>query len=152
MLNVFKNGIREQNQFLRGLFHWVGFDNTYVTFEAKDRAGGKGKYSLYRLVRFSITGIVSFSKVPLLISIWVGFLSALAGFVYGVFILYTHLTSMYDVEGWTSLIVLILFLGGIQLSSIGILGEYIGSIFEQDKNRPLYIVDHVCSSCNEPNQ
>ncbi|MBF0518536.1 MAG: glycosyltransferase family 2 protein [Nitrospirae bacterium] len=141
VLTVFKNQIREHNQFLRGLFHWVGFNDTVVSFEAAQRTKGKSKYNILRLITFAIDGIVSFSKTPLKLSVFIGFIMSVASFLHGIFALVVFLMNKTLPSGWTTLVVLISFIGGLQLIFLGIIGEYIAGIFDEVKKRPLYIVE-----------
>jgi glycosyltransferase involved in cell wall biosynthesis len=141
--SVFQNSIREQNQFLRGLFHWVGFNSTKVYFVSPPRAAGRTKYQLLRLLTFSVVGITSFSKVPLRIATLLGFSISSLSVLYGVYLIFLYLFAGHLPPGYTSLIVLVLFLGGLQLTVLGILGEYLGSIFDEVKHRPLYVVDEI---------
>ena len=142
-IDVFKYSIREQHQFLRGLFQWVGFEQCTVLFSSGLRSGGRSKYSVKRLFSFAINGITSFSKIPLTISAMIGFIVAILGVIYGV---YTIIISLIDgsvPSGWASTVSLIAFLGGLQLTVLGILGRYIGEIFDEVKNRPLYVVEEI---------
>lgn len=141
VLNVMKKDIREQNQFLRGLIHWVGFNQTYVTFFSERRNKGKSKYNLGRMLNFAISGIVSFSRAPLKISIIIGLVISFLSIAYGLFSIMIYFTNSSLPAGWTTLITAISFLGGLQLISIGIIGEYISSIFDEVKKRPLYIIE-----------
>ena len=146
VLNIFKNDIREHNQFLRGLFHWVGFNQTYVNFDAAERAAGKTKYDLRRLFRFALIGITSFSKTPLKFSIAIGFTVSLASFGYAAVLIFDYFTSTAYPPGWATLAVILLFFMGIQFIFMGILGEYIGAIFDETKKRPLYVVEKMVKS------
>jgi dolichol-phosphate mannosyltransferase len=139
-LNVFTHSIREQHQFLRGLFRWVGFEQCTLEFTAGYRAAGKSKYSLRKLFIFAGNGIISFSKMPLFIVTTVGAVFSILGFLYGV---YTIIVSFLKATppGWPSSIALIAFLGGLQLAALGIVGRYIGEIFDEVKGRPLYILE-----------
>jgi dolichol-phosphate mannosyltransferase len=141
--DVFRSDIREQNQFLRGLFCWVGYSNTVVRFTSPPRQAGKTKYGLLRLLTFSITGITSFSKVPLHVGSLLGILISLASLLYGFIIIVDYFVSGALPKGYASLIVAILFVGGLQLIVLGIIGAYLGSIFDEVKRRPLYIVDEI---------
>lgn len=141
VLNIFQNNIREQNQFLRGLFPWVGFNHTVVEFNSDSRKKGKSKYTLRRLFNFAISGIISFSKVPLKISILIGLIISLLSIIYGIISILAYFISNKVPQGWTSLVVAVSFLGGLQLITLGIIGEYIGGIFDEVKKRPLYIVE-----------
>jgi dolichol-phosphate mannosyltransferase len=132
--------LREQDRFVRGLTSWIGFRQTSVPFSAPPRHSGESKYTLRKMVRFAVNGITSFTTLPLKAVGTFGLIVAAASFFYAVFALYEKLILGITVEGWTSLLVGILFLGGVQLVSIGVLGAYIARIFRQVKNRPLYFV------------
>jgi dolichol-phosphate mannosyltransferase len=141
VVRVFQESIREQNQFLRGLFGWVGFKKTSLSFQAGNRAGGKSKYSFARLLRFAFNGVLSFSKTPLKAAIVVGLLFATVGLVLVIvttiqFFVYTQLPS-----GWTTIVTLISGFAGIQLIFMGVVGLYVGAIFDEVKARPHYIID-----------
>lgn len=140
---VFRETVREQNQFLRGLFHWVGFRSTNVTFVGPPRAAGRTKYNLLRLLTFSVIGITSFSKFPLRLASMLGFVISTLSLFYGLWLIALYFRVGHLPPGYTSLVVLVLFMGGLQLTVLGILGEYLGSIFDEVKRRPLYIVDEV---------
>lgn len=140
---VFQQSIREQNQFLRGLFHWVGFNSTRISFVSPARAAGRTKYQLLRLLAFSVAGITSFSKVPLRFATLLGFSMSGLSVLYGIYLVLVYFFAGHLPPGYTSLIVVILFIGGLQLTVLGILGEYLGSIFDEVKHRPLYIVDET---------
>jgi dolichol-phosphate mannosyltransferase len=132
--------LREQDRFVRGLTSWIGFKQTSVPFNAPERHSGKSKYTLRKMVKFAVNGIISFTTLPLKAVGTFGLIVAAASFFYAAFALYEKLVLGITVEGWTSLLVGILFLGGVQLISIGVLGAYIARIFTQVKNRPLYFV------------
>jgi glycosyltransferase involved in cell wall biosynthesis len=143
VVRVFQTSVREQNQFLRGLFQWVGFNRAEVRFDSAERAAGTTKYRLAGLVAFSIAGIVSFSKVPLRIATLAGFMISVVGMVYAFWLLYHYVADGDFPPGFASLILVTLAMGGLQLMFLGILGEYLGSIFDEVKGRPLYVVDEV---------
>ncbi|MCG6553294.1 MAG: glycosyltransferase family 2 protein [Candidatus Magnetominusculus sp. LBB02] len=149
VLQIFQNNIREQNQFLRGLFSWVGFKSAVVEYEALQRRSGKSKYDIFRLLSFSLSGILSFSKAPLRASILLGIIISSLSFVYGIYSTTAYIINKNLPSGWTSLIVCISFLGGAQLMFLGIIGEYIARIYEEVKNRPLYIVEDEYNGCND---
>lgn len=132
--------IRERSRFLRGLTSWVGFRAIGVPYQAAARHTGESKYNLRRMVRFAIEGILSFSTIPLVIGIYVGLAIALVSFAYLLFVLYSAAVTHQVVQGWTSMICLVGLIGGIQLILLGILGLYIGKIYEEVKQRPLYLV------------
>ncbi len=145
---VFKTQIRERNQFLRGLFSWVGFSRVGVPFAVRRRGGGRSKYSLRRLLRFAFEGITSFSRRPLQAAILVGFLFALGGLALAVVTAFQYFFLAKLPPGWATLVVLMALFNGIQLIFLGIIGEYIGSIFDEVKGRPLYIVEEKVN-CGE---
>jgi polyisoprenyl-phosphate glycosyltransferase len=139
---VFQREIREHNQFLRGLVPWVGFEQAIVKFTSASRQQGVSKYNLRRLASFAVAGIVAFSKVPLRWSIFLGFLLSAFSFVYTIISVTLYFTSPNTkAPGFPTLIIFITLIGGMQLIVLGIIGEYIGNIFEEVKHRPLYIVD-----------
>lgn len=141
VLKVFQNNIREQNQFLRGLFPWVGFKTTTVHFTSQQRTHGKSKYSPKRLINFAVLGIISFSKLPLRFAVVIGLVVSFLSFLYGIWVIISALFFEKNPEGWTSIFVIMSFIGGLQLFFLGVLGEYIGVIFDEVKRRPLYIVE-----------
>ena len=143
--DVFRNTVREQNQFLRGLFQWAGFRSTNVLFISPPRSLGRTKYRILRLLAFSAVGITSFSKIPLRIASMLGFFISTLSVLYGLWLIGVYFRVGHCPPGYTSLIVLMLFLGGLQLIVLGILGEYVGGIFDEVKRRPLYIVDEIIS-------
>jgi polyisoprenyl-phosphate glycosyltransferase len=143
VVRVFQTNVREQQQFLRGLFQWVGFTRCEVPFVSAERSAGTTKYQLRRLIVFSIAGIISFSKVPLRFATLAGFSISLLGALYAAWLLWRYVTSGGFPAGYASLIIVTLLLGGLQLMFLGVLGEYLGSIFDEVKRRPLYVVDEV---------
>jgi len=143
VVEVFQTQIRERNQFLRGLFAWVGFSGVGVHFTAGDRPAGRSKYSLSRMVRFAIDGIVSFSKSPLQAAMYAGFLLAFAGLLLaGVIVLEFFLSGDFP-PGWATLAILVIVFSGMQLIFLGIVGAYIGAIFDEVKARPHYLVEET---------
>jgi polyisoprenyl-phosphate glycosyltransferase len=140
VVETFQKKIRERNQFLRGLFNWVGFKSTGIQFQVGMRRAGKSKYSLGRMMRFGMQGVVSFSKKPLQATIILGFIFATFGLLHAIvmFVLYFFYASL--PSGWTTLTILISMFSGVQLISLGIIGEYIGAIFDEVKGRPHYII------------
>ena len=137
----------ERTRFLRGLRSWVGLKQTAVDYDRPVRAGGDSKYTLAKLFKLAFDGIVSFSAAPLRLALVLGTLVSMAGFVLIAVLFYLRLAHTFDLPGWTSLMVVVLFLGGIQLLTVGIVGEYIARIYEEVKNRPVYL---VARSVGEP--
>tara|TARA_B100001250_G_scaffold414269_1_gene451623 strand:+ start:1124 stop:2086 length:963 start_codon:yes stop_codon:yes gene_type:complete len=138
--------LREKHRYMKGLFAWVGFKQEEIEYQREARYKGKTKWSFFGLFNLAFDGLTSFSILPLRLASTVGFVSALFGFFYGAIIVIKRVFFQEPVVGFTSLVVLITFFGGIQLLSIGIIGEYIGRIFNETKNRPLYIVKNLKKS------
>ncbi len=137
---------RERHRFLRGLVSWVGFNQTGVEYDRDERLSGTTKYPLPKMLRFAIDGITSFSDVPLRFASYLGFFSSIIAFVYALVIIIYKLLKVNPpgyTRGWASTIVAVLFLGGVQLISLGILGEYIGRIYDEVKGRPLYLISDI---------
>ena len=137
---VLKN-IPERNRFMKGIFSWVGFKSYAVPYERPSRSIGKSKWSSWKLWNFALDGILSFSTLPLRIWTYIGTGIAILSFIYGTFIVVRTLIFGVDLPGYASLVTIILFLGGVQLISVGILGEYIGRVFIEAKARPIYIIE-----------
>jgi len=135
------NKLPERNRFIPGLRSWLGFKQASVLYDRQDRAAGKPKQTLRKLIKYAMDGMVSFSYKPLKASVWMGFTISAVSFLLGVFYFIDFLRhrGKYG-SGFTTLILCMLFLGGVQLITIGILGEYIGRIYEEIKQRPLYVV------------
>ncbi|HLH56719.1 MAG TPA: glycosyltransferase family 2 protein [Verrucomicrobiae bacterium] len=141
VINAF-NSLPESNKYIRGLISWVGFKQTPFYYDRDPRFAGSTKYNLRKMVKFASTGIFYFSKKPLKIATTVGFSSVAAGLALSAWVLVNKLASpQYIVSGWTSIILLMIYFGGVQLLTIGILGQYIGSLFDEIKKRPEYIVE-----------
>jgi polyisoprenyl-phosphate glycosyltransferase len=132
--------MKEQQKFFRGQVAWIGLNQTYVEFERSKRQLGKTGYSVKKMWRFAIDGITSFSDFPLKFATYLGFVVSFVAFILMIWALYQRFIAKEYVQGWTSLILSILFIGGIQLISLGIIGEYISRIGNNVKGRPLYIV------------
>lgn len=131
----------ENQRFMKGIFAWVGFKTTIVEYKRNSRRAGKTSFNGWRLWNFALDGITSFSTVPLRIWLYIGFLISFLAFSYGSFIVLRTLIIGVDLPGYASLLTSILFLGGIQLIGIGVLGEYIGRMYIEAKRRPPYIVE-----------
>jgi dolichol-phosphate mannosyltransferase len=134
--------MRERSRFVRGMVSWVGFKQAKVEYVRESRLAGETKYPFKKMLKFALDGILSFSQVPLKLSSALGFLCSIVSFLLMIYVLglkYFHPETV--IQGWTSLLVACLFLGGVQLIAIGILGEYVGRIYDEIKARPLYIVE-----------
>lgn len=141
IINAF-GSLRENNKYVRGLISWLGFKQTPFYYDRDPRFAGAPKYTLRKLCRLASTGIFYFSKKPLQIASTFGFLSVAAGLLLSMWILYNKIVSpQYLISGWTSIILLVIYFGGVQLLTIGILGQYVGSLFDEIKKRPEYILD-----------
>ncbi|HJE97112.1 MAG TPA: glycosyltransferase family 2 protein [Ligilactobacillus acidipiscis] len=130
----------EYNRFSKGIFSWVGFNAKYLEYSNRDRAAGKTSWSFWSLFKYSLQGIINFSETPLYIASYIGLGSFLISLLAIIFIICRKLFYGGSVNGWASMITIILFLGGIQLFCLGILGRYIGGIYLESKKRPLYII------------
>jgi len=138
----FLNQLPERQRFLRGLVAWPGLPSDFVYFKRDKRFAGQTHYPFSKMLNFALEGIISFSIKPLRLASYMGFFTAMIGFLGIIYALYRRLflPHQYWVTGWTALFVAVMFVGGIQLLTIGIIGEYIGKIYQQLQNRPLYIV------------
>ncbi|MNK87029.1 hypothetical protein D3C87_1069550 [compost metagenome] len=135
--------VRERNRFVRGLVSWIGFRQTGIRFVRAERYAGETKYPLKKMLRFAADGIVSFSFIPLQLATFFGFLASGMSFVGILWVIYLRLFTDETITGWASLMVIMLFLGGVQLLTLGIVGEYIGRIYDEVKQRPLYLVQEL---------
>ena len=135
--------IGEYHRFSKGIFSWVGYQTRYIPYTAAQRVGGKSKWSFRNLFGYALGGIIGFSIKPLRIATFLGGLTSAAAFLYLITVLLEKLIRGIDIPGYATIIVLILLIGGIQLLCIGIIGEYVGRIFEQSKQRPVYIAKEV---------
>lgn len=134
---------RERHRFLRGLVSWVGYPQIGVEYDRDERVWGKTKYPFTKMLRFAIDGITSFSEIPLRFASYLGFAVSIISFLVALYEIWLRLFTGYNLPGYTSTIFAILFLGGVQLIAIGMLGEYVGRISEQVKGRPLYLIADV---------
>ncbi len=136
------NGLREKNKYIRGLISWIGFKQEPILYVRDIRAAGETKYPLSKMIKFATTGLLYFTKKPLKLAITVGFISIVIGLLFASLLIIGKLIGkIHVVEGWTSIMILVIFFGGVQLMTIGVLGEYIGSIFDEVKDRPEFIID-----------
>ena len=141
-INALKQ-LRESERYTKGMYSWIGFKKKEIEFEQGDRIAGESSWNYRQLFSFAIDGITSFTNAPLRISTVVGFVVSLCAFLYMIYVFFKAVIFGDPVQGYPTLVILILFLGGIQLLSLGIIGEYIGRIYNETKNRPDYIVREV---------
>jgi len=133
----------ERDRFLRGMVSWIGFKQAPVEYDRAPRHGGKTKYPFGRMLRLAADGILSFSIIPLKLAIWIGFASIAVAILGIVLAVIERIYKLYDVtvgQGWASLFIAVLFIGGVQLLTLGIIGEYLGRIYIEVKRRPLYVI------------
>jgi len=133
-------GLREQDRFVRGLVSWIGFRQTGVTYARDRRYAGDTKYPFRKMLKFALDGITSFSTLPLKLAMWLGYAASALAFLYLLSVFVQKLMGG-TVQGWATIMVALLFLGGVQLICLGIMGEYVGRIFNEIKGRPLYVVE-----------
>ncbi|MGH2697568.1 MAG: glycosyltransferase family 2 protein [Actinomycetota bacterium] len=141
-LEAFRS-MRENNRYVRGLFAWVGFNQSGVTYLRGARAAGVTKYPFRRMLKFAADAVLSFSNAPLRMALTLGFILAVVSFLGGITIVVMKLSGTTLVPGWTSILTAVCFIGGIQLVMLGVVGEYIARIYDEVKNRPLYIVSDM---------
>jgi len=134
------SSLPENPQFIRGLVPWLGFRQKALSYQPESRLHGESKYTVRKMFSFALNGITSFSVKPLHISTIMGFITCGIAFVYGLYAILVHILTESTVPGWTSVLVSVLFIGGVQFFILGILGEYIGKLFIQSKERPHYII------------
>lgn len=132
--------LRETERYTKGMYCWIGFKKTAVDFETQDRIAGESSMSFKALMSLAIDGITSFTTAPLRMSAVMGFIVSIVAFIYMCFVLFKTIFIGEDVQGYPTLVILILFIGGVQLISLGIIGEYLGKIFNETKNRPVYVI------------
>ena len=139
--------LRESHRFMKGLFAWIGYPQVAVYYHRDPRFAGETKWNYWKLWNFALEGITSFSIVPLKVATYAGLLTALGAFIFAVFVVYKTLVYGDPIRGYPSLMVVTLFLGGVQLMSLGMIGEYLGRMFNETKRRPLYLVNSFIPSC-----
>jgi glycosyltransferase involved in cell wall biosynthesis len=132
--------LREQHRFMKGLFNWVGYERKEVLYNRDPRTVGKSTWNYWRLWNFALDGITSHTTVPLRLASYLGVVIALLAFLYALYLVYDKLAHGNPVAGYPSLMVTLLFLGGVQLVTLGVIGEYLGRMFDEGKRRPLYLV------------
>ncbi|MFE0501630.1 glycosyltransferase family 2 protein [Lysobacter soli] len=133
--------LRERHRFMKGLFGWVGYNRVAIPYHRDPRMAGSSKFNFWRLWNLALEGITSFSTAPLRLATYLGLVTALVAFVYGVAIIVKALLWGDPVAGWPTMMSVILFLGGVQLIALGVIGEYLGRLYDESKQRPLYLVD-----------
>lgn len=139
----FFNSFTEINLFIRGIIPLIGLKSTKVYYTRKERLAGESKYPLKKMLSFALNGLTSFSVVPLRIISIIGFIVFILSFFMGIYILYVALFTNLTIPGWSSTVLPIYFIGGIQLLAIGIVGEYIGKIYTETKKRPRYFIEEI---------
>ncbi|MEG0978636.1 MAG: glycosyltransferase, partial [Oscillospiraceae bacterium] len=135
----------EYHRFSKGIFAWVGFNTHYIPYQASERFAGQSKWSFLRLFKYAMEGIVAFTTAPLHISSFIGMITAILSVIYLIFVIIQKLFFAIAVPGYATIVVLILFLGGLQLSALGVIGEYLSKIYIQTKGRPIYIAKEILS-------
>lgn len=134
------NTMPERNRFMKGLFAWVGFKQIAVEYERAERAAGDSKFNYWKLWNFALDGVTSFSTFPLRVWTYIGAIFALASFAYAGFLIIRTMIQGVDVPGYASIMVVMLFIGGLQMINLGVIGEYLGRMYVETKRRPLYVV------------
>ena len=137
------NSLPENQRFMKGIFAWVGFRSITIEYEEQERIAGSSKFNGWKLWNFALQGITGFGTLPLRIWTYIGFLVSFFAFIYASFLILRTLIMGIDLPGYASLVVIILFLGGLQLMGVGILGEYVGRIYMESKRRPPFIIDEI---------
>ena len=132
--------LRERHRFMKGLFGWVGFERTAIPYQRDARLGGRSKFNFWKLWNFALEGITSFSTAPLRLATYLGVATALVAFAYACWIIFKALLWGDPVAGWPSMMAVILLLGGVQLVALGLIGEYLGRLYLESKQRPIYLV------------
>lgn len=130
----------EYHRFSKGIFSWVGFNTEYIPYEVAERESGESKWGFRKLFKYALEGVISFSTFPLKISTIIGFFFSLVSIIYLIIVVIQKLAFGIDIPGYATIIVLILLLGGLQLFSLGVMGEYLSKVYVQSKNRPVYIL------------
>ncbi|MBI1170602.1 glycosyltransferase [bacterium] len=144
------NMLDERSRFTKGMFTWIGFNTAVVPFDVGERLAGQTRFNFWKLLRFALDGIVSFSTLPLRMWSYVGVFISLGALLYSLYFLIKTLIFKADVPGFPSLLVAIFFFAGVQMISLGVIGEYIGRIFDEVKRRPLYIVAEEVGMAGTP--
>ncbi|EMJ53936.1 glycosyltransferase, group 2 family protein [Leptospira interrogans serovar Valbuzzi str. Duyster] len=138
--------MREQHRYIRGLISWIGFKQTGLEYEREERFEGSTKFSVAKMLKFALDGITSFSSAPLKLSSYLGFFTAFCGAIYALYVIYLKIFTSETITGWSSMMIVVLILGGIQLLALGMIGEYLSRVNDESKNRPLYVIENVYST------
>jgi len=138
--------LRERQRFMKGLFTWIGYKQKSIVYERDARFAGESKFNYWRLWNFALEGITSFSTAPLKLATYVGLGTAALAFVYAVWVFGKALLLGDRVQGYPTLMLVILFLGGVQLMALGMIGEYLGRMYIETKQRPLYLIDELIAA------
>ncbi|WP_061219297.1 glycosyltransferase family 2 protein [Leptospira weilii] len=141
--------MREQHRYIRGLISWIGFKQTGLEYEREERFEGVTKFSLGKMLKFALDGITSFSSVPLKLSSYLGFFTAFCGAIYALYVVYLRIFTSETITGWSSMMIVVLILGGTQLLALGMIGEYLSRVNDESKNRPLYVIEDIYSSASQ---
>lgn len=136
----------EYNRFSKGIFSWVGFQTYYMPYQVQERKNGRTKWSFWKLFRYAINGIVSFSTMPLILSGVLGLVIALCSVIYLLVVVFQKLCFSIEIPGYATIVVLILLLGGIQLFALGIIGQYLAKTYMESKRRPIYVAKEILDS------
>ena len=136
------NNMKEKHRFVRGMVTWVGFKQIGLEYDRNERFAGSTKYPLKKMIKFAIDAITSFSSAPLRMVTYLGFIFAIFGFLGILLIIYFKIFTNTTISGWSSIMLTILIMGGINLITLGVMGEYIARINDESKNRPLYVVEN----------
>ncbi len=145
MVNSIIN-MKEYFRFSKGIFSWIGFNTYYMPYKVEKRLHGKSSWSFFKLIKYALNGIISFSLAPLKLAIYIGFLSFISSIIYLIFIIIQKLTIGIEISGYATIVCLILLFGGLQMIFIGIIGEYIGRTYIEVKDRPKYIIKDIYST------
>ncbi|EKO51301.1 glycosyltransferase, group 2 family protein [Leptospira kirschneri str. 200803703] len=140
------SSMREQHRYIRGLISWIGFKQIGLEYEREERFEGSTKFSVAKMLKFALDGITSFSSAPLKLSSYLGFFTAFCGAIYALYVIYLKIFTSETITGWSSMMIVVLILGGIQLLALGMIGEYLSRVNDESKNRPLYVIEDVYSS------
>lgn len=143
--------LKEQHRFMKGLFTWIGYKQYGITYQRSPRFAGKTKWNYWQLWNFALEGITSFTIAPLKFATYLGLFTACCAFIYAIITACKTLLFGNSVQGYTSVMVVILFLGGVQLITLGVMGEYLGRMFNESKNRPLYLVKEYLQGAEQQN-